>query len=262
MPDLAKDGTVRLDTANASLRRRGYRGYVGGNSGQWERIGKLQFDFLVSQGLRPSHVLLDIACGSLRAGRHFIPWLDPGHYLGLDVERDLIDAGLANELSADDVSERRPEFVVSDCFEFSKFSKSADFAIANSLFTHLVPADIVRCFSNFADYAGERAVLFGTFFISAQRHANPTASDAHQGFFYTRDEIDAMAKASGLTATYVGDWGHPRGQKMVMFQLVDSVAPASFVTELMSPLRDMARIVRTRLKPLIRKFPPLAEVGR
>jgi hypothetical protein len=46
----------------AKLGHRGYVGYM------WEEIGTLQFDFLVSTGLRPDSYLLDIACSSLRLG--------------------------------------------------------------------------------------------------------------------------------------------------------------------------------------------------
>ena len=73
----------------------GHRAYVGG---LWEEIGQLQFDFLVEQGLRPSHCFLDIACGSLRGGVHFIRYLEPGHYLGLDREPKLIELGVQEEL--------------------------------------------------------------------------------------------------------------------------------------------------------------------
>ena len=59
-----------------------HRGYVGG---MWEEIGKVQIDFMVGRGLKPSDVFVDVACGSLRAGRHFISYLDPANYLGLDV---------------------------------------------------------------------------------------------------------------------------------------------------------------------------------
>ena len=38
----------------------GHRDYVGG---RWEELGRLQFDFLCDHGLRPEHVLLDVACG-------------------------------------------------------------------------------------------------------------------------------------------------------------------------------------------------------
>jgi len=49
--------------------------------GMWEQIGQLQFDFLVNHGLEPNHKLLDIGCGTLRGGRHFITYLVPGNYM-------------------------------------------------------------------------------------------------------------------------------------------------------------------------------------
>jgi hypothetical protein len=52
----------------------GHRKYVGGIR---EEHGRRRFDFLVSQGLLPRHDLLDIACGSLRAGIHLIHYLGP-----------------------------------------------------------------------------------------------------------------------------------------------------------------------------------------
>ena len=51
--------------------------------GMWEEIGQLQFDYLRNDGLRPDHSMLDIGCGTLRGGRHFIAWLSPGKYTGL-----------------------------------------------------------------------------------------------------------------------------------------------------------------------------------
>jgi len=36
--------------------------------GLWEEMGKLQFDYLISQKLMPHHQFLDVGCGSLRGG--------------------------------------------------------------------------------------------------------------------------------------------------------------------------------------------------
>ena len=52
-----------------------HREYVGG---MWESIGRLQFDFLINQGMKPESILLDIACGCLRLGVHAIPYLNKG----------------------------------------------------------------------------------------------------------------------------------------------------------------------------------------
>jgi hypothetical protein len=55
--------------------------------GLWDEIGRLQFDYFVSQGLVPHHRLLDLGCGSLRGGVHFIAYLDPDRYSGVDRSR-------------------------------------------------------------------------------------------------------------------------------------------------------------------------------
>ena len=52
---------------DAGVDQLGHREYVGG---LWDEMGKLQFDFMVSQGLSPEHTMLDIACGALRGGVH------------------------------------------------------------------------------------------------------------------------------------------------------------------------------------------------
>jgi len=80
------------------IKKVGHREYIGG---LWDEVGSLQFNFLCAQGLRPEHRLLDIACGSLRLGVRAIPYLETGHYLGLDKESGLVAAGLENELPKD-----------------------------------------------------------------------------------------------------------------------------------------------------------------
>lgn len=75
---------------------KGHREYVGG---LWHAIGARQFRFMVDEGLEPHHVLLDVACGSLRAGVRFIPYLQPGNYLGIEIRRELIEAGSRAKLA-------------------------------------------------------------------------------------------------------------------------------------------------------------------
>jgi len=59
----------------------------------WDEIGQLQFNFLVEQGLLPYHTLLDVGCGCLRGGVYFVPYLENGHYFGMDINESLIEAG-------------------------------------------------------------------------------------------------------------------------------------------------------------------------
>src|SRR5262245_17052197 len=104
----SKDGNVSSETSmvgvneyhraltDEEIRAGAHRDFVGG---LWDEIGRLQFDFLVAHGLKPEHKLVDVGCGALRGGVHFIRYLKPGHYFGLDLNASLIKAG-ERELAA------------------------------------------------------------------------------------------------------------------------------------------------------------------
>ena len=194
----------------------GHRDYVGG---MWEALGTLQFRFLVDQGLEPQHVLLDIACGSLRGGVRFIPYLQPGHYLGIEMHQKLIDAGIEKELGQKLYTLKKPELVVSDKFEFSRFSRQPDFAIAQSLFSHLTADDITLCLGNLRAVARSGAKLYASFFESERLEDNAARSEPRGKFLYTRDQMARFGAATGWSSRYIGDWKHPRDQKMFEYFL-------------------------------------------
>lgn len=200
---------------SSSISQLGHRNYVGG---LYEQIGILQFEFLVANGLRPDHIFLDIACGSLRLGKLLIPYLEPEHYYGIDKEPELIKLGIQYELDSELIRSKRPYFVVSYDFEFEKFPCKADFAIAHSLFTHLPPRLIHKCFRNLLTKIKSHGVFFATFFETEEKKENPSKPHDHRSFFYTKDEMLFFGEANGYVSEYVGCWGHPRGQVMVAYR--------------------------------------------
>ena len=104
----------------------------------WEELGDLQIKFLISQGMRPSHTLLDVGCGCLRLGVKAIPYLQRGNYFGIDNNASLLQAGMNVELQQINLKGALPEgrlFILPD-FEFQKLGKKFDFLIAQSLFSH------------------------------------------------------------------------------------------------------------------------------
>ncbi len=195
----------------------GHRFYVGGH---WEEIGSLQFDFLKSKGLKPESYLLDIACGSLRLGVKAIPFLEPEHYLGIEKESGLVAAGLENELAKHIRVAKRPKIVISDSFEFSKIGHKADFAIAQSLFSHLPPDLIALCFKNLYPWLADDGVFFATYFEVKTPRKNDRKPHDFGYFAYTKLQMLAVAEAYGFTANYIGDWNHPRGQVMVEYRKI------------------------------------------
>lgn len=200
------------------IRQLGHRGFVGGDGHLWDEIAKLQLEFLITEGLKTNHTLIDIACGSLRAGRLFINYLDVGNYLGIDKEINLIIHGVSEELGIAAFVDKRPEFVVSADFDFSNFSHCPNYAIAQSLLTHLTAEDIYRCFSSLRKFTTEEGRFYATFFEVPTPVENFRSSDAIDCFFYTQEQMNMLANLAGWKMQYIGDWGHPRDQKMVKLE--------------------------------------------
>ncbi len=106
--------------------------------GLWEELGQLQLDFIIREGLKPHHKLLDIGCGSLRGGIHYIRYLDVGNYVGMDPHISLLDAGYEIELACCGLKERMPRenLICTDDFDPPFPDSAFDFAVAQSVFTH------------------------------------------------------------------------------------------------------------------------------
>lgn len=112
---------------------------------QWDELGKWQLDILKRYGLKPEHRLLDIGCGMMRLGSMAIPYLEPGHYCGIDPQESLLALGRAilDRLGID----RPYSLLQSSTFEFGSFGVRFDFAIAQSVITHLSRTQIAQCFT-------------------------------------------------------------------------------------------------------------------
>lgn len=195
----------------------GHRRYVGG---LWKQMGILQFEFLIKQGLKPNHCLLDIGCGSLRLGSRLIPYLQPGNYIGIEKEQSLLDAGLLYELPAKLLKDRKPLFIQSSNFEFELMQRHVDMAIANSLFTHLSADQILICLKRLRPWLKQGGCLYASFFEVKDEYENPMYSHDHGFFAYTQGQMLNFGVEAGLTAHYIGNWYHPRRQQMMVFRQV------------------------------------------
>jgi len=199
-----------------------HREFVGG---LWDEVGALQLDFLRARGLLPQHRLLDMGCGALRGGVHFVRHLAPGHYFGLDINASLLDAG-QRELAAAGLQERGARVLADDGFRASRFGATFDMAIAVSLFTHLPMNSIVRCLVEVARTLAPGARLYASYFEApAKAWLEPLRQPPgeivthydHDPFHYAFDDIRLMADLAGVGVERVGEWRHPRGQLMAAF---------------------------------------------
>jgi cyclopropane fatty-acyl-phospholipid synthase-like methyltransferase len=192
----------------------------------WSEIGELQIGFLKSRGLSPHHRLLDMGCGALRGGVHFVRYLDVENYYGLDINASLVEAGKW-ELERLRLVDKRPKLLVNDGFKASTFGISFDYAVAVSLFTHLHLNQIARCLVEVKEALKREGEFYATFFeapssvhlesIKREPGKSVTNFDTDP-FHYSKAEMEWLAQQVSLSVELVGEWGHPRGQRMLCFR--------------------------------------------
>ena len=196
------------------LKLRSHREMVGG---KWEEMGDLQYNFMKSQGLEDDSTLLEIGCGCFRAGRHFIAFLDRGNYAGIDKQAELIELGKSHEIGDKLLAEKKPYIAVSDSFDFHNVPFSPDYALAQSLFTHLSASDIKACLSSLRAISHDSTKFYCTFFEIDRPVIQALGSHSSRKFEYTLDEMRKMGEQTGWKLDYIGDWDHPRDQKMLKY---------------------------------------------
>jgi len=197
--------------------------------GLWDELGRLQLDFLEREGLTANVTLLDVGCGCLRAGVHFVRFLEPGRYYGIDVNASLIQAGLEHELPLAGLAGRiAPDhLLVNGAFEAWRFGVAFDYALAQSVFTHLPAALIARGLRELARCVRPGGRLYATFFECEGEEVPERMVHDPGGITSFRDRDpqhyrfrDLAGLCDGLPwkPIYVGAWGHPRDQRMIRFE--------------------------------------------
>jgi SAM-dependent methyltransferase len=191
--------------------------------GLWEELGALQLEFLKTQGMSPANTLLDLGCGSGRLAVKAVPFLDAGKYYGIDVSpallgaarRELEQAGAGAKCSADTfhaTADFKPSPLMPPGF---------DFAIAQSLFTHLPLHRFAQALYALRPHFEDGGRLFATFFtaphhVRERRHqTGGIVSYADRDpFHFPVQDILCAARDVGWSANWIGDWSHPRDQQI------------------------------------------------
>ena len=192
--------------------------------GPWEELGALQLAFLREQGLQQGHRLLDVGCGPLRGGIHLVDYLEPGGYYGVDINQSLLDAGYDHELPGHLRAKLpRDHLRATDRFDCD-FGVAFDYALAQSLFTHLSLNQIRLCLYRVAKVMPPGGRFFATFFRAPRSHpldvprGDGRLWTERNAFFYYRADLKWAARCAPWEVRYIGKWGHPRHQMMMEFR--------------------------------------------
>lgn len=216
----------------APLGEADHRRLVGG---LWDEMGLLQHDFLLAQGLKPDHRLLDIGCGSLRLGVRACAYLAPGNYWGTDISTDLLEAGYRQEIVTAGLEARLPRsnLVTDGEFTFPGLPDRFDFIMAQSVFTHLPLNHLRLCFGNLTAHLKGPCTAFFTVFMPTAGAGIAEGVAQKDGvvswsykdpFHHDRDDIRHAFRGLPWDISLIGDWNHPRNQQLVRAVLRAPVA--------------------------------------
>ncbi|HEV8043726.1 MAG TPA: hypothetical protein VGP38_00985, partial [Rubrobacter sp.] len=119
-----------------------------------------------------------------------------------------------------------PNLLVTDSFEAGRFGTSFDYALAVSLFTHLPLNQIGRCLVRVREVLEPGAAFYATFFEApSPLHLDPIGHEpGGVTTYYDADpyhlsfrEVRWLARLADLAVERIGEWGHPRDQRMLRF---------------------------------------------
>ncbi|KAJ4955924.1 hypothetical protein NE237_012707 [Protea cynaroides] len=102
--------------------------------------GRDVFEFVAeSVQLKPESHVLEIGCGTLRVGLHFIRYLVPGHFHCLEKDELSLMAAFRYELPSQGLLYKRPLIVKGEDMDFSRFGSGFqyDLIYASAVFLHM-----------------------------------------------------------------------------------------------------------------------------
>lgn len=201
-----------------------YRAYVGPPQ-DYDLISAMVFNLLTCIGLRQHHRVLDIGCGSLRIGRLLIPYLNKGHYFGVEPNKWLVKEGINYETGKDLIKIKQPNFIYDINLQKIKTSLNIDFAIAQSIFSHCGTDLISQWLMNCNSHLSDNGALLATYVLDSEDF-DGDGWVYPQCVKYKTETIETIAKENNFNF-YVLDWKHPR-QIWALFSKPD------FDTELIS----------------------------
>ena len=168
----------------------------------WLKLGQMQFDYLVSHGLKPGMRMLEIGCGNLRAGRLFIDYLDAGDYYGIDISPDILLAA-QRTLAEADLQRKLPHLTLVQDLKLAFLpADHFDVVHAHSVFSHSPLEVIEECLAN----VGRVMKPDGFFDFTFDRTEGAEHHVLREDFYYRTETLVALAGRYGLSARFMTDW--------------------------------------------------------
>jgi SAM-dependent methyltransferase len=207
-----------------------YRAYVGPRE-RYDIMGATQLALLYALGLRSSHRVLDVGCGSLRAGRLLIPYLDPGCYTGLEPNEWLVRDAIEEQLGEAILAIKSPVFVHNDSFDLSGHG-TFDFVLAQSIASHTGP-EMTRALLATVDQVLAPNGYAAMTFVHGTNRDSVEEGWVYPGWrSYRRSTIARWLRDAGLKGKPI-PWLHPGKQTWwLIVHAAADLPPTSFIAQL------------------------------
>jgi SAM-dependent methyltransferase len=160
---LKKGRTYKAITlSDADIRSGKYKSLLGGGAAEWGTRGEFQLVFLRQMGLQDGHRLLDVGCGPLRAGEHFIRALGTGGYCGIDDNKDFVKVAKQIVAGHEDLLTKNPRIEHVTGFDFERLGERFDYVMVFSVLNHCTDDERKAFFSNIGHIAKDTTKIYIT----------------------------------------------------------------------------------------------------
>ncbi|GAA4824381.1 class I SAM-dependent methyltransferase [Nocardioides caeni] len=155
-----------LSRAADALEARGVM--LGGPRANFGLAGRKQLMALLHHGMGTDAKVLDIGCGSLRAGHLLVRLLDPGCYFGIEPDREMLRAGIEVLLGEELVAAKRPTFSEHDDFSMTQFGETFDYYLARSIWSHASKPQIEAMLDGFVATSVRGATFLTSYYPATE----------------------------------------------------------------------------------------------
>lgn len=190
-----------------------YRQHVQKKVEAYDIRGAAMFSLLAFLGLREHHYVLDVACGSLRAGRLLIPYLLPAHYFGTEAPEAewAIKEAIEGELGTSIRAVKHPQFCLDDgfnltsCFPDIKF----DYILAQGILPYMGKPQMEKFFSEARKVMAPDAIMATTFWRSFDEGYKGNEFTYPIGMHHSLEFVQDIVNEARL-ALYLVSWPYAR----------------------------------------------------